>query len=1221
MRLKTLCVFLLAFNFATKGQVTMQTGAPSINIPLIEYADANSKLKLNISLSYTGGNGIKVNEKSSEVGLGWTLNAGGLIQRIKAGEPDDQIHIEVPNQIPNTIANPIHIPAGIFNQPTSFNNPSPIYNPNASSIFNLAWNPTYHSNDIEHVYYDPNVHFDTEHDKFIYSIEGETGSFILGKAYPHVALKEDISDSKISVINEIPSGINAGSIKGFTIINADGIKYTYENKLLTAIVNYKKVLYSRYGSVYGTLMWHVRYPPYGYFTRNQYVIPSWNTLEEHQFEIAAPFATPYKIANAWYISKIENPQTGEKIMFNYYQQSFTENLEILGATTVTGVDRNDGGQDYTRTLSISESYQDELLPILYSIDLPNGKKVQFNYLNQRKDATGKASLDEILFYNANELQYKYSFKHGYFFENSILEENNLPATIRRNDIALALKSITQIGRDGTSEPATNFDYYTGVVGSSTLKFPTRNSFSQDKWGYYNAVSNGVNVYPGQSYEDKISLIGLESYLINDGVTRAPSSDNEIIQIGLIKSMSNKYGGKTTFTYNTNKAVYNNAEVLSGGVKVFKVANLKSPTEYSELKYDYVGASGLSSADNFEPPVSQMISDGLSVKPNYPVYNYFTNSAPNAISQAQTIISKSSSILSLAKTTNSLIKSLGLNLKIAPILANLGYLTLFWQALSWTGRLDNVAYTTLHYQSVTNSTSIVGANNYLTPNYSAVTEHKYGNDANNNIAYEGYTKYEFVSAFDRPLIRPILNYPYPSVQRKLSSFYNMPKTINKYDINDNLLNSKTFEYSLDNPALNFTQNYSSVKFGPTWILTSPDHPNGPSGGQFYYFYSGYATQGDRFKISSYGYYSGKSLLTKTIEKQYKGNNFLETKTDYTYVPNSHLQRSASTTDSKGDITESKLFYSFDYDSPIEKKLVTNNIITPITTELWKTKAGGTIPKLLSSTATQFDYTPNGDLMPIKSYTFKANEPVAHNLFPPFNPNNIIRDPNLITLDNQIIYDNYGNVIQQITSPNNTISSVIYSTDKLPIATVTNANRSDIACTSFETNSELDGGFIFYQDDVVYTGQPPFYCTTGLTPTGKRCVEFSNPNDQIYSTITISKESILSFWATKKLIVNNTVSNMPSLIGPTINEWTYYEYNIPAGTTTVFINGIGKLDEVRLYPKNAKMATTTYDLANNKLDDCDINNRITYYETDKLGRPLRVMDEKRNTIKTFEYHFKN
>lgn len=69
--------------------VSLFTGQPSITLPL--YSIKSGSLEIPISISYHGG-GIKVNELSGIVGLGWNLNAGGCITRTVHGYPDEAPH-------------------------------------------------------------------------------------------------------------------------------------------------------------------------------------------------------------------------------------------------------------------------------------------------------------------------------------------------------------------------------------------------------------------------------------------------------------------------------------------------------------------------------------------------------------------------------------------------------------------------------------------------------------------------------------------------------------------------------------------------------------------------------------------------------------------------------------------------------------------------------------------------------------------------------------------------------------------------------------------------------------------------------------------------------------------------------------------------------------------------------------------------------------------------
>lgn len=66
--------------------VGLHTGIPEISIPL--YTVKSGNLELPISISYHA-SGVKVNEIASWVGLGWSLNAGGVVTRSVVGKSDE----------------------------------------------------------------------------------------------------------------------------------------------------------------------------------------------------------------------------------------------------------------------------------------------------------------------------------------------------------------------------------------------------------------------------------------------------------------------------------------------------------------------------------------------------------------------------------------------------------------------------------------------------------------------------------------------------------------------------------------------------------------------------------------------------------------------------------------------------------------------------------------------------------------------------------------------------------------------------------------------------------------------------------------------------------------------------------------------------------------------------------------------------------------------------
>ncbi len=84
------------------------TGSANISIPL--YTLKGKKLSVPISLSYNS-TGIRVDEVASAVGLGWSLNAGGVITRTIRGLPDEK-----PGQgwldqgfVPNDLNDPVKV--------------------------------------------------------------------------------------------------------------------------------------------------------------------------------------------------------------------------------------------------------------------------------------------------------------------------------------------------------------------------------------------------------------------------------------------------------------------------------------------------------------------------------------------------------------------------------------------------------------------------------------------------------------------------------------------------------------------------------------------------------------------------------------------------------------------------------------------------------------------------------------------------------------------------------------------------------------------------------------------------------------------------------------------------------------------------------------------------------------------------------------------------------
>lgn len=159
--------------------VETSTGVPSIQIPLYTI-QAGQELALPLSLSYHA-SGLKVEQRATFVGLGWSLNAGGAITRVIKGKPDEYGYSG----------------AGDGNQiPTSAVSPSNYEQYERSALGTL----------------------DTQPDEFFYNFNGYSGKFVIGpNKEMHLLPYRNI---KIE-------WIGTSSVTHFQVTTEDGTRYIF----------------------------------------------------------------------------------------------------------------------------------------------------------------------------------------------------------------------------------------------------------------------------------------------------------------------------------------------------------------------------------------------------------------------------------------------------------------------------------------------------------------------------------------------------------------------------------------------------------------------------------------------------------------------------------------------------------------------------------------------------------------------------------------------------------------------------------------------------------------------------------------------------------------------------------------------------------------------------------------------------------------------------------
>lgn len=1196
--MKTVFLFIgILFSCAGIGQVNLQNGSGYYQIPIFSFADGKSGLSSDVSLNYSSGNGLLVSQKASNVGQGWALNAGGVISRKQVGEPDDQNSTSTFPIMPSNNYRGYNMNIAYYDEDLrSIDYPGDCYSrdyidnyyPNGFMYseflvdmededvnFQLSWHapreqilmPRFKSSMDKRYKQSRRSLADREQDIFTFNFGGMYGEFVIGKD-GNVQLLND-SKLKIQYNTENLTGQNIRTrIKEFIIRDEIGTEYKFSAYDLSEVLIPDEVA--------------------------SYGIPSFT------YKIMAGTATGKYIISQWHLTEITNPVTMEKIVFNY------EMYEVNETVSQTPLYQNTVGES-AETVQMMVNITKGKLKRVSNIVFPDGHKLEFNYNRGfgRPDFIDDDPLWKILLTYNNEEKYTYTFGQGYFHRKEVKDITTIAPVADKRFTRYCLKSL-QKSYNGVPEPAYNFTYYTGSESSDPKDIvPPFDCLAEDHWGYYTKNTN-------LDIEAALTKESIKELLLNAATYRLPT--NGLAALGLLKSVETPTGGKFTFEYaqNYSKNADNPSQSLMfGGVSVSKTILSDGVSSDNDIitNYYYKNTDGTTSGWGYE---NNEYSSSRTIK----VWNNgniegYTNDGRNK-TNISSIVNRISSFISQSSKVGmfSAAAKEGVKKSILPPLPAAQAL-LFKLILE--GFMKRVFV--LFNPSDTYTTNIYHFNSqqYRNPigvNYSRTEV------VNNSIAGgTGKTVYEFTAPTNVRTEIPALAMPFSDKKRFQPWKYGLPLKTKIYNQSGTLLSEATNQYNIVETEINNVNHKSCKvevhKYHSAACFNSNAHdPNAPIQDMTWQHY---------FPVR------GRAELISTLTTNYSPTGLQsQAITSFEYNAD-YLPKKVTTPKSNGDLLVQKTYYANDYNNSVSTAIaemkLRNMVGIPVSTETWLVKPNAA-ELLVDATVNEFFINTNNEIRLYKSYKLEAKEPLLKYLIGEQSPTALIRNATYFKEKAAYKYDDQGNLRETFT-PDGRFNTQIYNYNgRFVVASVSNTHEHEEAdYTSFETTEHghwsFGGATIAAAADAVM---------------GKKVLRMAQKDvDYMTNYWRSERVSRLSFWKkgnAAAVLLTNTPLTPIKTIPNTAPGWTYYEYKIPAGSGGTQILTITKalndgdfvyFDELRIYPKDAKMVTIAYDpKIGNKTSECDFNNRILYYEYDKFNRLIHIKDEQKNILKKICYN---
>jgi len=440
--------------------VSLYTGTPNISVPF--HTISHGGVEVPISLSYNS-DGIRVDNIASWVGLGWSLNAGGLISRTVNKLPDDA-------------------PVGYMN--TSFTMAD--FLARDSGITTIAGGPLWgtagaigpesQSWQIDPERGDGNIR-DYEPDMFNFSFLGYSGQFYYNQA------EGGFNQAPLSNLR-IEATKSSGVITGFIITDEAGIKYFFGLSTGGGNEGRERLKDARTKSIINGVVQQASPPAFALDT--QYCYQSWMLME------------------------IIFPNSDQNIKFKYFTE---QGVETYVLTEQEIYKEYIGCQEENTHYLLREFNQPKLEEIIF----PTGKVLFERVATQRLDLKNSYALKGMTLYDNRGLQIRKMVLNTSYRQSTQGNTTTLLfdlSEINRAKQRLWLDSVSLFGQAGTADE----QKYTFAYNPQNL--PNRYSKATDYFGYYNGRSSNSSFLPKVFLPVLSSYIGSANRSVDPAYTRA-----------------------------------------------------------------------------------------------------------------------------------------------------------------------------------------------------------------------------------------------------------------------------------------------------------------------------------------------------------------------------------------------------------------------------------------------------------------------------------------------------------------------------------------------------------------------------------------------------------------------------------------------------------------------------------------------------------------------------